>query len=695
MGKKNKEMSREEMREIIERRSGARYVFYSSLKNEKSPIYQILYEHAKQAIEHYKIEFNNGVHNTSQGQSFTEAINFLAKSAEFERQKELQFFKNFETAHPEVKKAFNINADEILNDYPTFITNINRALKGTEQLKKELNTEINRIQKNNEAAAQYYQAINQGKQIAKMDKNFNKQQYENDLKKDLGKARGMNNALFSMKANGESAFNAIFTDKGKMTILSELIIERYGHKLFNKNLQLDSRQTNSLIAVLVMKANEILVSNLKLPSTQGTITETAESVIGGLEFEKFTNTLLNSPNLIETLNSIIAQYGMTYGDTRKLNDVTKKIERIKNALKKDWEKLKKEKKINTSFDTWLKTIGMDEDNIKQLIANAQTISAQCYYVGEDLSMLVFIANSIAAVLGGRKNPTDDIQAGTLITTFTFHKEKLDTLEQKLWKSQEKHFEKVGATGDYQSYLDNTSELLAARQEQQQLIEEFIQTNNLSNAAMKDLLSHINIHSTVKGYESAGSYMFQQNGGFGGAAFGATLDDQLDIINDMIIAGGLTELDIENLFLAMLNCGKLMIGHTLKPTIENYFSAFMGMFMFNDASLFAKDVNNWLNNEISIQSSVQDLHLYQLNGLVIPSSYILQETYNAMSEMHSFDNEYKGVRAKFTTYDKDYIKGDWEATTAHAIAETKLERMHFLAGFLDLLNSITDRLQNLG
>jgi hypothetical protein len=33
----------------------------------------------------------------------------------------------------------------------------------------------------------------------------------------------------------------------------------------------------------------------------------------------------------------------------------------------------------------------------------------------------------------------------------------------------------------------------------------------------------------------------------------------------------------------------MIGSELKPTIENYFSAFMGMFMFNDASIFAHDV----------------------------------------------------------------------------------------------------------
>jgi hypothetical protein len=77
---------------------------------------------------------------------------------------------------------------------------------------------------------------------------------------------------------------------------------------------------------------------------------------------------------------------------------------------------------------------------------------------------------------------------------------------------------------------------------------------------------------------------------------------------MITEGGLTPLDIDNLFIAMINCGKLMIGAELKSTIENYFSTFMGMFMFNDASLFAQDVNNWIEGSM-VKSSVQDLHLY--------------------------------------------------------------------------------------
>jgi len=59
-----------------------------------------------------------------------------------------------------------------------------------------------------------------------------------------------------------------------------------------------------------------------------------------------------------------------------------------------------------------------------------------------------------------------------------------------------------------------------------------QSENASNG-LKDLISHINIHSTVKGYESAGSYAFEREGGFGGAAFGANLDSELKIIDAMV------------------------------------------------------------------------------------------------------------------------------------------------------------------
>jgi hypothetical protein len=67
----------------------------------------------------------------------------------------------------------------------------------------------------------------------------------------------------------------------------------------------------------------------------------------------------------------------------------------------------------------------------------------------------------------------------------------------------------------------------------------------------------------------------------------------------------------------------------------------------------------------------------------------------MSKLQTMDSKYKGVRAIFHTYDKNYTPGDWEGTSAAAIESTKLERMHFLAGFLDLLNSISEKLSDLG
>ena len=499
-----------------------------------------------------------------------------------------------------------------------------------------------------------------------------------------------------MKANGENAFQAIFNDRGKMTILSDLIVKEYGPILFDKNLKINANQSSALVAALTMKANEMLSAKLKFPDSKQMIEQKSTDIIKGNEFKKFVTTLIDSPVLSNTLNSILAQYSPTKNVKFEIKNINEKIKRYQNALKSAYENLTEEQKNGQDFNSWLKDLGMTEEKIRHMIVSASCISTQVYYVGEDLNMLDFVANHISAVLGGGKNPTDDIEAGALIARFNFDPNDLDALEQKLWQSQEKHFANVRSTSDYDSYVRNTVELLAAREEQQKILNEFLQKNNQNQHDLEELLSHINIHSTVKGYESAGSYNFESSGGFGGAAFGATLESELSIINDMITEGGLTPLDIDNLFVAMINCGKLMIGNQLKPTIENYFSAFMGMLMFNDASLFASDVHKWIEGEISLNASVQDLHLYYLNGVYVPSSYILQETYNRMAKISIAENStYKGVKAVFSTYNKEPVRGNWQLTSQNAIQSTKLERMHFLAGFLDLLEQISESLSNLG
>ena len=674
----------------------ARYVFYNSLKFENSPFYKKLYEKACADIKRYGTLFSSsGTSITNFGTGYQEAIAFLKKSAEFERQKELQFFQNFETAYPEIKETFKIKVQDILNDYPTFILNINRAIKGTEQFQKELKSEINRIEENRAAADRVYQ----GKLDSKNMEKSMREKYIDDLEKDKNKITGINNARFFMTASGRGAFQALFDERYKnMRILQNLIIQEYGARIFDKNLNLNEKELNALIAALTMKANELLVSDLNFSSVSN-IKQLATSVVKNSEMKNFTETLINSPVLTNVLQSLISQYNMSNGDINEINNINKKVEKYKNALHNTYKQLNKEEKKQMSFEQWLESIGMNETKIKRMIAAANTISVQSYYVGEDLSMLDLVRNHVYAVLGGTKNPTDDIEAGALITTFDLDQKKLNQLENELWKIQERQFGKVTATSTYDSYVRNTVELLKAREEQQTLLQEFFNKNVRSGKAINDLLSHITIHSTVKGYESAGSFTFEKEGGFGGAAFGSTLDSELQIINDMIIEGGLSPLDIDNLFIAMINCGKLMIGHELKPTIENYFSAFMGMFMFNDASLFAQDVNNWIEGTI-VNNAVQDLHLYQLNGVVVPSSYILQETYEIMAKLKTIDQTHGGIRAKFSTYNGPPIKSedgalsDWQATSAHAIANTKLERMHFLSGFLGLLQDLQRRLDDL-
>jgi hypothetical protein len=49
---------------------------------------------------------------------------------------------------------------------------------------------------------------------------------------------------------------------------------------------------------------------------------------------------------------------------------------------------------------------------------------------------------------------------------------------------------------------------------------------------------------------------------------------------------------------------------------------------------------------------------------------------------------RGTKAILNTYNSGPIQGNWEETLAVANQKTKLE-MHFLAGFLDILNQIND------
>ena len=95
-------------------------------------------------------------------------------------------------------------------------------------------------------------------------------------------------------------------------------------------------------------------------------------------------------------------------------------------------------------------------------------------------------------------------------------------------------------------------------------------------------------------------------------------------------------------------------------------------------------------ETNIISDVNDIHLYELNGATVPSSFLLQNTYEALAHISDDiqSTATRGTKAVLNTYNSGPVIGNWEQTLIDANKRTKLD-MHFLAGFLDILNQIND------
>ena len=668
-------------RKLPQLTASTRYVFFSSLETEPSPYYQLLADTADDMLHDFANEIRYDSNNTSSNK-INIALAFLQKAAQFERAKEKQFFSNFKTKYPNAEQIFNINlTNPSPEEYISFITNINSALKGINVFKNRLNTERERIQRN--------KSFN-GKDFNKL--SFNK----NDMQKRVAQANddaltffkrgGKSGAKKGSGEGGESTFRDIFNRQNNMSKLTSIILQHYGADLlqFSKNkLQLSPRKTTALIKALSDEAYAMFLSENKILTKDSEIQ--LRSTILGPEFESFVKDLLDAPELSDALEDIADQYNLDK-NTNIAGIKDNKIKDIKTDLLQSRGRILTEIPETITTEEWLKINGISDNFLKQMYKSSLTVSAQAYYVGEDLALIEQIKNRIYTVLGGGANPTDDLYAGKLITTVDASY-NTNELENTLGRIGRDAYKNIKGLDNLETFFDNADKLRDARKLQQEQLDKAKEEINNLNEAGEYLLSHINIHTTIKGYTGAGVGQFKSEGGFGGASFGSNLVMQLNVLSQMADSGGIDLGDLSFLQFACVNAGGQMIGNFLKPSLENYFSIFVGFLMFNDAELMFEDTANWMSN-IAI-SGVNDIHLYELNGVTFPSSYLLENTHQALVNISAdlAQSNQKGVKAKLTTYNKGPINHDWEETSQTATSKTRLE-IRFLAGFLDILNQIS-------
>lgn len=667
---------------------GKRYVYFSSLKqNEDLQVQSKIQKLEKNLTTGVKTRTTR-MNSDKQKSQMDLALDFLASSAENERTKELQFFQNFTADFPETQKLFNLDFKNIDKDYLKFINNINITLKGTNNFEHELKTEIDRMKR-----YQKSKEFTSGRNIIE----GKEKQYYNALS---AHGRKESAADVYFKRDSVKTFEGLIQNGTIASEITKYIMSNFGGKIMTfagGNLQLNSANFATLIKVLNDKAYAMLVDYYGKVGTikNNKLSNQLNNTLFTQEYEKFVNNLLEAPTLSNTLTSIAEQFGITDETMSKVTVTKNDIETLTHNLKLAHKNLQS----TEDFDTWFNN-NKGALNLDEIVRSIGSISSICYYTGEGMGAAELISNHIGAIIGGRANTTDDILAGKITIRMSLNikqQESVKQYEQRMDNLRQEYFNQLTKTTDLDSFQKNTQQLRELREQQTQQLEELQKKITKGKKGLEHLIDHINIHDTIKGYSSAGSDYFKNSKGFEGASFGSNLDEQLKILSEVNATGGLSKEDIEFFKFAMINAGSQMIGAPLKRDLEDYFSVFLTFFMFNDAQLMIEDAQTFARQQTS-KTGVGDLHIYQLNGVYVPSSYLLQKTYeqltNAASQIKSMSKT-QGTRAILHTYNEGYQKGkSWTETYEEAEKKTKLE-MRFLGGFFDLLDNMSKAMKNLG
>lgn len=190
-------------------------------------------------------------------------------------------------------------------------------------------------------------------------------------------------------------------------------------------------------------------------------------------------------------------------------------------------------------------------------------------------------------------------------------------------------------------------------------------------------------------------------GFKGGSIGANIDEQIANINDIYKTGGITPIDKDWLIFATLNCGNHLLGAGLRPRLEDYFSVVASMLMFRSGGILAQQIRQRAEEF----SEANYMRLYSFGPVFVPQSYILHETYLALSDASS--QMYRSARGSRAFIHNNVSASDiveetegkkgkmistwaWNATYKQNYPRVSIN-IQLLGGFLDILDELQKKL----
>lgn len=225
----------------------------------------------------------------------------------------------------------------------------------------------------------------------------------------------------------------------------------------------------------------------------------------------------------------------------------------------------------------------------------------------------------------------------------------------------------------------------------------------TKGALKKFSDFISTSISVKSYKSPVDKV-----GFHGGALGGSVTKTIENIVTMYELGGISNIDKDLLIFAAYNCADSLIGGAgLATDLETFLLGGAALMSFDEGFIL---LEKFLKDHVEELIGTKML-LYNLNGIFIPASYVLESVYQNLKNFYDYEKienkiqqtskvtiinnlnikqiptsvkvDKKGVKhgTKFNT-----AQSRWDEMANKANKNVKIE-MQFMAGLLDIHNEL--------
>lgn len=525
---------------------------------------------------------------------------------------------------------------------------------------------------------------------------------EANLEKEI--AKGRDRARFEQDALSKTSYqlqkiitefknNTYDTRHLSITIL-ESVMERYGPSLLTiENGKLAFNRGELAAAILAI--TQIVLSNYNTktydinPKNGERQRITRESIFQSLDesnVDERVQTFISSfKNIPSFRKDIVEDYNLQYTDRgKKLN--AKPFTDSSDKILEDGRMLTEALKMTLQNYTFpQKAINV----IQKVDALAELDSALKFAVNGALK----VANT--GIAGAKPDNIIGYVSIDLNALDVFPKEKrdyiIDASEGILKRLDEmiKSLSKENTTAYYQRQADQWNRM---KPEIDRLL-----------ASLEDVMGYLPtcfvIEDSTKNYLSLYSRMEdgQASNAPHGGSLGASLEDQLNKIDALTYAGGISMIDKTWLTAAIINAGPHMVAAEQRNKIENYLAMFAAILLFDGQINIAQEAAKHIAEQALDSGSTHQIHLFSVNNGYYPLSYVLKLTYDSLTKgLTRIESEARSNGVEVEIYgfvnkpSSESYNGleSWEEVSAAAKKSTKI-KMKFLVQFQNIVANLLE------